>query len=93
MPKTPWRLLPNKTTTTSDMLEGAVVRPSHSALQELVASAFLHLAGLCLLGGEGALRLLDVEQLVHANCEYRSEYQNELKPFEHPLFHLRLLQF
>jgi hypothetical protein len=77
----------------SGMLEGAVVRPSHSALQELVASAFLHLAGLCLLGGEGALRLLDVEQLVHANCEYRSEYQNELKPFEHPLFHLRLLQF
>jgi hypothetical protein len=79
--------------TMSGMLEGAVVRPSHSALRELGASAFLHLAGLRLLGGEGALRLLDIEQLVHANREYRSEYQNELKPFEHPLFHLDLLQF
>jgi hypothetical protein len=77
--------------TMSDMLEGAVVRPSHSALRKLAASAFLDLAVLAF--GEGALRLLDVEQLVHANREYRSEYQNELKPFEHPLFHLSLLQF
>jgi hypothetical protein len=77
--------------TMSGMLEGAVVRPSHSDLRELAASAFLDLAALAF--GEGALRLLDVEPLVHANREYRSEYQNELKPFEHPLFHLNLLQF
>jgi hypothetical protein len=77
--------------TMSDMLEGAVVRLPRSALRKPAASAFLDLAALAF--GEGALRLLDVEQLVHANREYRSEYQNELKPFEHPLFHLSLLQF